>query len=460
MATTLGLVSSETISPNWALNNRRRIFHDFPNGPAPLTGLLSLMDGDPTPYPNYKWEEQRYLGIQTTVATGPTSNVPFYLTGTTTTAGTPATFTAGQVVRMYVVDATAFQQDNTLQVFGVQLTGGTTVNLVGLVTLVNTTGLNYIEFRVTTAPSTTVINSGTSPTSIGLYVVAQGSAYAEGARTRTGRATTPFEIDNNTQIHKTSFEMTGTALKEPLKYDKSGAYRELFALNGRDHLAGLEWTSFFGQKDKTTAVDPDTGQTVSRRLTGGLKYFIDRYEAGTDYGLPNIAASAWQTTPGKRNILLGGAAISAADWNSLTSRVFEKTYSADYSKLCLCGSEFYNRVSTYYEGRVNVTAMRDDTTKDFNFMFDTINVNGGKMAFKVHPLFNDLAMPFLRNAAFIIDLGAISWRPLTDRDTDLYPMVQANDADKRKDMWLTEGGLEVRFPESLMYIQDLGGITK
>lgn len=456
----LGLVSSETISTNWALNNRRRIFYDYPNGPAPLTGLLSLMETDSTPYPEFKWEEKRYQGIQSTVAAGPSANVPFYLGGTTNTAGGPATLTAGQSVRVYMTAATDFQIDNTITIFGVPMTGGATVNLVGLITATNTTGLNYVDFRLTQAPSATVINSGASPTAIGLYIVCQGSAYAEGSRTRTGRVLFPYEPANNTQIHKTAFELTRTSLKEPLKYDKSGAYREAFKQNGIDHLAGLEWTSFFGIKDKTTVADPDTGQTVSRRMSGGLKYFIDLYEAGTTYGLPNIASSAWQSTPGKRNIQLGGNVISGADWNSLTSRAFEKCYSSDYSKLCLCGSEFYNRVSTYYEGKINYTSMRDENLKTFNFMFDTINVNGGKMAFKVHPLFNDLNMPFLRNAAFIIDLGCIFWRPLTDSDTDLYPMVQHNDADKRKDMWLTEGGLEVRFPEAMMYIEGLGGITK
>jgi hypothetical protein len=53
----------------------------------------------------------------------------------------------------------------------------------------------------------------------------------------------------------------------------------------------------------------------------------------------------------------------------------------------------------------------------------------------------------------------MGYRPLTDSDTDIEKMIQAPDADKRKDQWLTEAGFEIRFPEAFMYVEDLGGIT-
>lgn len=454
----LGLVSSELIDDYWSLNNRRRIFYDFPNGAAPLTGLLSLAEVDSTPHPEFKWEEKRYMGIQTTTLGGPTSTVVFYLTGSTTTAGTPATVTAGQIIRMYVTDATDFQLDDNVNVFGLDLTGSLTGELSGVATEVNTAGADYIEFRVTTAPAATVLNS--SSQNIGKYIIKMGSAFAEGARSRTGRILFPNEISNFTQIHKTAFELTRTALKEPLKYDKSGAYADVFKQNGIDHLAGLEWNAFFGRKGSTTVADPDTGTTVTRRFSGGIRHFIDLYEAGTTYGLTDISAQTdWRTYTRKRSIKLAGAVITGADWEELQSRAFEKTYSSDYTKLWLCGAGFYNRISAFYQNKIQYTSLRDEGFSGFNFKFTQVESNGGTSCFKVHPLFNDPNMPFLRNSAFCVDLGCLFWRPLTDSDTDVQKMIQLPDADKRKDQFITEGGLELRYPEAFMYIENLGGIS-
>src|SRR5436305_1162124 len=118
----LGLISSEQIDDYWVQNTRRRIFYAYPNGTAPLTGLLSLMENKDTPLPEFTWNEERWAAIKTTTAGGPTSTVPFYLTGTTTTAGTPATLTQFQVVRVYVADASNFQIDDTIKIFNVDMT--------------------------------------------------------------------------------------------------------------------------------------------------------------------------------------------------------------------------------------------------------------------------------------------------------------------------------------------------
>lgn len=72
-------------------------------------------------------------------------------------------------------------------------------------------------------------------------------------------------------------------------------------------------------------------------------------------------------------------------------------------------------------------------------------------------MFNQL--PNLRNSAMYVDLGYIKWRPLDDRDTQIMQLIQANDADKRKDQWLTEGGLEIINPEAHMFVDNLGGIS-
>jgi hypothetical protein len=460
----LGLISSEQIDDYWVQNARRRIFYAYPNGTAPLTAILSLMENKSTPLPQFTWDEERWTAIKTqTMDTGqPSSGVTFYLTGTTTTAGGPATVTAGQVLRLYVDDSSNFQIDDVICVFKVDMTSGS-VNLVGRVTATDTTAsLNYIEFKVNEAPVSTLLNTSSANEDKWVYQIA--SAYAEGARSRTGRQKFPTELTNYTQIHKTPFELTRTALKEPLKYDRSGAYKDVAKGNGIDHMAGIEWAAFFGTRKKETTTDPDTGVTVPRRFTGGLLWFMRQWELGSvsaggafDYGQADVSTQTdWVTYTNKRIIKLAGGTITGDQFDEIESRVFERTNSTDWSKLCLCGPGYLAKVASKYRRELVWTSMRDEGFKGFNYTFNKRMSNSGEIFYKVHPLFND---PIMRNSAFYIDVGYMGYRPLTDTDTDIQPMIQANDADKRKDQWITEFGFEIPYPEAFEYVEDLGGIT-
>ena len=60
----LGLISSEQIDDYWVQNTRRRVFYAYPNGAAPLTGLLSLMENKDTPLPEFGWNEERWSPIK------------------------------------------------------------------------------------------------------------------------------------------------------------------------------------------------------------------------------------------------------------------------------------------------------------------------------------------------------------------------------------------------------------
>lgn len=460
----LGLVSSENIDDFWLSNTRRRIFYAYPNGTAPLTGLLSLMDNKDTPLPEFGWNEERWAMIKTQTSTGPTANVTFYVAGTTTPMADPWTVVQFTSYRVYVADASNFQIDDTIIIFSVDLTSGT-ADLTGRVTLVDLTpSANFIEFAATNVPTSTVQNTATDNLSKWLYLM--GSAYAEGARSRTGRIKFPTEVKNYTQIQKTPFELTRTALKEPTKYDKTGAYKGMAKSNGIDHLAQIEFTAFFGQRAKTTATDPDTGAIVRRGFTGGLRWFLDQWELGSvaaggafEYGQPNVAATPYIGNEGntqKRVIKLGGTNITKSQYNELIARAFARTNSSDWSKLILCGSGYLAKVADMFERQIQWTSLRNEGFDGFDFKLVRHSSNSGEVFYKTHPLFND---PMMNNSAFIIDLGYMGYRPLTDSDTDIQPMIQLPDADKRKDQWLTEYGFEVPFPEAFMYIENLGGIT-
>lgn len=456
----LGLVTSEVLDDYWSRNTRRRVAYDFPQGTAPLTALMSLMESDETPISEFGWNEERFVTIKTkTSTTGePTADITFYTGGTTTSAGTPVTMTAGLVFRAYIDDASIFQVDDSVGFFNMTLTVGVG-NVLGRVTAKNSTATPYwIEFEVTITPQSTVVNSSASE---GKYVYFLGSAFAEGARSRSGRNKFPLEIKNFTQIHKNAFELTRNALKAPLIYDKSGHYEKALKDNGIDHLAGLEQTAMWGARRKTTTTDPDTGETVSRRFTGGLRYFLEQWELGTSgtlaYPHDDVSTQTdWQTYTDKRIIKLAGGTISRSQFNDLNSRVFEKCNNSTWDKLCLCGQGYLNRVTEMFEKQVQWTSLRENGFKGFDFQLVEHSSNAGKVYYKTHPQFRD---EIWRNSAFYIDLGFLNWRSLTDSDTDVYQGIQLPDADKRKDQYLTEGGLEIWFPEAHMWVDQLGGIT-
>jgi hypothetical protein len=448
---------------------RRRIFYDFPNGTAPLTGLLSMMENEDTPQPEFGWQEKRWSAIKTTTKAyaTPSGNKtgPFTGAGGTTLAGdSDGIFDLAQfgAIRVYVTDSSDFGIDSTVKIFNVgrAASGTTATSFTDVAGRVTAKGTGYIEIAVTLA-YTDLLNGATAN---GNGVYAMGSAYAEGSRSRTGRIKFPYEVGNYTQIFKTAFELTRTALKAPTVYDKEGVYRDALKDNGIDHLAQLEYAAFFGERAKTTATDDDTGDVVSRRFTGGLRWYLDQWEAGSvaaggafDYGQADVRAETdWQTYTNKRVIKLAGATVTKQQFNELNSRVFEKTNSSDWSKLVLCGTGYLNRVTEMFERSIQFTSLREQGFKGFDFEMVKHNSNAGAVFYKTHPLFNE---PHMRNSAFYIDLGYMGYRPLSDSDTEIQSGIQANDADKRKDQWLTEAGFEIRFPEAFMYVENLGGIT-
>lgn len=457
----LGLISSEQIDDYWVQNTRRRIFYAYPNGTAPLTGLLSMMETKDTPLPEFGWNEERWAAISTQTTGGPTTNVIFYTAGTTTPVADPYTIVAFTAIRMYVDDASMFQLDDVITIFSLDLTSGT-ADLNGRVTAVNTSGTDYIEFEPLNVPASTLQNTATDNDNKYVYLI--GSAYAEGSRSRTGRQRFPSEIKNYTQIFKTPFELTRTALKEPVKYDKTGAYKDVAKGNGIDHLSQIEFSAFFGRRNKTTATDDDTGQTVRRGFTGGIRWFLDQWEKGSvanggafDYGQPDVSAQTdFSTYTTKRVIKLGGSTITRTQFNTLMSNLFARTNSTDWSKLGLCGPGYLGKVADMFERQIQWTSLRDSGFDGFDFELAWHRSNAGSVYYKTHPLFND---PIMNNSCFYVDLGYMGYRPLTDSDTDIQTMIQLPDADKRKDQWLTEAGFEIPFPEAFMYVESLGGIT-
>ena len=433
-------MDSEKFASERFKNVRRSVFYFYPNGASTLTGILSLMKEEVTNDPEYKWFEKR-LAEQTTATATANSDGPFTATGgdsNKTTSGWSEV--VGTVIRV----KTATNGTNKLRVGhvvainSVNGTASSIMTIKGVVTTIVSTEKFEIRLleAVTNALNTTANNA--------LEVMVIGSSYSEGSLDISrGIYNLPVELGNYTQIFRSPFTITGTALKTSARFDDTGVYKDMAKENSIYNMIELERSFLFGTKTLYTGGD------TPQRTTGGILYWLQQWEAGTAYG--NTAATL-DTDDNKRIITNAGGTLSEKSYDSYLERVFRVTNNTVNEKLVLCGSGFLSVINQLYKSKTCLDASLP--------MTDTYGMNVvkhltpfGTIFYKTHPLFTQ--NPTLRNNALFLDVQNLKYRYLAGRDTELLINRQANDADFRKDEWLTECGLELRFPESHMYLQNV-----
>lgn len=457
MAQILGLTDSNASSTYWSESARRQVFHQYPQGAAPLMGLLSLMGDEETDKPEFGWWEDRMDPHKSVTADGPgATGGPF---GSSAAADESDGFSAsaGDSLWVFVDDASQFRERDVVWVKGVTNTSAAVLDTVrGTVEAAPNTSSNYIQIRLHNA--LTNVNNDADQLDLDVFVI--GSAVGEGDRSRTGGHSWPLEASNYTQIFRTAFSFTRTALKQGLRFDSSGVYKEKAKKNSLRHMISMEYAALFGDRGKTTVTNDD-GDSVQERRMGGLLWYLKQWETGSGASIAyrggsDITSSAWDDDDDKRVIDLAGSNLTKDEFETLIERVFRKTNDEAFEKLVLCGSGFISSFNKFVDRNATVQRKLFDTGKAGLSMTEWESPHG-TMYFKSHPMLNEHTA--FRNSAFILDVGNLKYRPLSDSDTDLLKNRQNNDTDGRKDEWLTEAGIEIRFPESHMFIDNLGGIT-
>lgn len=455
MATILGLMTSEQVSTERFKNIRREVFLMYPNGTAPLIGILSLLKDEVTNDPEFKWYEKRLLEQRTTLADIAAGNIPYYSsvdsTFTTWTAATgDITFTAGTQYGMKVASGgtASFRAGHIIKWLTYPATGSTTFEVQGRITYVDTTN-NRMAFVVI---ATTAAADYNSSTNIGREVIVIGSAFAEGALSNSASGTstmnnynTPVNPSNYTQIFRTPYQITRTALKTSVKYDETGVYPDQAKDASTNHMREMEWGFLFGTKSQTVSSD---NQTVVR-TTGGILYFLALWEAGSTYG--NTAATL-DTDDNKRIITNSAGTMNDSTYDSYLERVFRFIRNNQGELLCLCGTGFLLTLQKMYKGTSVLTV---DVPMENTYGMNVVahKTMQGTVYYKTHPLMNLNAT--MRFNGLFLDVGNLRYRYLNDSDTRLYKDRAPNNADYIENEWLTEAGLEVDSPESHMYLQNV-----
>lgn len=452
-----GLMSTESFAQYKAQNSRRRVFYEYPNGAATLTGLLSLMDVQETSQPEFSWWEDRYQNQRTTTLGISSGNGPFSAAGTDTPS-TVAGFNLAQDdvvrVRTAALGTNVLRVTNVVRLYKMPNGASTTKDVVGVITAIIAT--NKFEMRVVEAYTGLKNGDGTGGTvdATAKAINVIGTANPEGARSTKGFWLPPRQVSNYTQIFRSAFTFTRTALKTTVEFDKSGVYRTAAKKTSQNHMIEMERAFLWGRKSEYLATAHD-GEEVPEKTTGGVLHFLEQWELGTVYGNSTTAITD-QTDPAKRLIDLGGS-MSSERYNTLMANLFTVTNNTDWCKLCLCGSGYLANLNRLFEGQI-VKVSGEEQKNTFYGMnivqHDTID---GSVYYKTHPLFN--IDPVFKYSALYLDLPNLEYRPLLDSDTTLLKNRQENDEDRRKDEWITEAGLELHKPESCMYVEGFNDIN-
>ena len=245
-----------------------------------------------------------------------------------------------------------------------------------------------------------------------------------------------------TQIFKTAAEMSNTAIATKYR-GYADEWSRIWSLKLREHKADIERAMLFSQRSRQG----------SSQLTDGLVGQIIRTVTPTN-GASNFSYSRgnsyFKTTTGAEltyDMLLGDLEV-----------VFDPARGGSSQKLVLAGLpvvSYLNKLgsagfvyNSTTDGRMTANFDMDNRTGAFGHKIMELETIHGSLAIVKEPIFRGYASGLMA----IADMSHVAYRPLVgngvNRDTHVITNVQQADEDLRKDMILTEAGLEVTIPES------------
>ena len=247
-----------------------------------------------------------------------------------------------------------------------------------------------------------------------------------------------------TQIFKTACEMSNTS-RATVYRGYADEWQRIWNLKLREHKVDIERAMLFGMRGSQNSINYTDGiaghiiansQAQGEFAGGQLSYTEDKAY------LKSVTAAQW----------------SYDDLLSDLEVIFDPARGGSSAKLALASLpviSHFNKLSGFMDSSMAVAS--DAASIAYNFEKSTGSF--GHRIMKIETVHGDLSLvkePLFRgqSAGFmcLVDLDHVSYRPLigngVNRDTSIQTNVQAADEDLRKDMILTEAGLEVSLPET------------
>ena len=298
-----------------------------------------------------------------------------------------------------------------------------------------------IEVRWLRENSTSAVSIDGSSTAVNCQVI--GTAYAEGSGAPDVWSQ---ELDNDygyTQIFKTACEMSNTARATVYK-GYADEWQRLWNLKLREHKIDIERTMLFGQRAQVGGVNYSEG-VVGHIIAEGAAPATDSTQLSYSEG------KAYHKS-------IASGSMTYDNFLSDLEVVFDPARGGGSSKLALASLPVVSLFNKLGDGAF-VDASMGHSANPYAYNFDSGKGTFGHKVMKIEtvhgdftlvkePLFRGLSSTFLA----LVDLDHVSYRPLigngVNRDTSITTNVQQADEDLRKDLILTEAGLEVSLPET------------
>ena len=258
-----------------------------------------------------------------------------------------------------------------------------------------------------------------------------GSAHPEGSDAPDGWRDEFYSREGYTQIFKTSVPLfSGSSLATRYRGD-ANEYMRVYQEKLMEHKMDIENALLFGYG---SADESGSGPV---RKTWGILPYTELYGNVKNFTYSN---SGYDT------------------FVDAMSDIFDPESAAGGNKLVLASRSIMNWLNKLggesflgntMAGNSGMRANLDKNAGQFNGVpVTTVDTMYGTLNFVMEPL---LRGPWADHAV-AIDLNNVAYRPLAgngeSRDTQIITNVQDNDIDGRKDMILTESGLEISLPET------------
>ena len=268
-----------------------------------------------------------------------------------------------------------------------------------------------------------------------------GTAFAEGTASPDTFSTEIEDDFGFTQIFKTSCELSNTAIATRYR-GYANEFERIWATKLREHKVDIERAMLFGQKARVSGVQYTEG--LVGHIVKNANPTTDDSSFAYSSGVPYYRSVAQAELTYDRlladlEVIFDPARGGSADRLVLASlpviTFFNKLGDGAFMDASMGASGSINRYN--FEERQG----------QFGHKIMTIDTVHGTMHLVKEPLFRGLSSGFMLMA----DMSKLMYRPLVgnglNRDTHIITNVQNSDEDLRKDMVITEAGLEVTLPE-------------
>jgi hypothetical protein len=230
------------------------------------------------------------------------------------------------------------------------------------------------------------------------------TAQPEGDASKPARSRNPVTVFNYTQIFRTEWDATNTALHSENEGDDDWDFQA--AQHGIEHAKDIEYALMIGHPSEDTS----TGQ--ARRTTGGFNHFV--------------------TT----NVTDVGGAMTELEFFTAMRAAFRY---GPKEKWALCSALAADVIATYARAKVEIR----QSERTFGLRVNQVMGQHGTLNLVTHWLLEGAT---LGGQIWILDTDVMAYRFLSNkrgpRDTHINTNIQNNDVDGRKDEYLTEAGLE------------------